>query len=100
MGREQGRRVIAQCTVRPYLIIILTPAFELVTHVGEGEEDFAFIAQPPIERFDEGIPHRFAGTDEIQLHAVTIRPNPKPFTWTKDPNKIIAAIKPGHQVLD
>ena len=25
--------------------------------------------------------------------------NPKPFTWTKDPNKIIAAVKRGHQVL-
>ena len=26
--------------------------------------------------------------------------NPKPFTWTKDPDKIIAAVKRGHQVLD
>jgi len=26
--------------------------------------------------------------------------NPKPFTWTKDPNKIIAAVKRGHQALD
>ena len=26
--------------------------------------------------------------------------NPKPFTWTADPNKIIAAVKRGHQVLD
>jgi transposase len=26
--------------------------------------------------------------------------NPKPFTWTKDPSKIIAAVKRGHQVLD
>ena len=26
--------------------------------------------------------------------------NPKPFTWTKDPNKIIAAVKRGHQSLD
>jgi transposase len=25
--------------------------------------------------------------------------NPKPFIWTKDPNKIIAAVKRGHQVL-
>ena len=25
---------------------------------------------------------------------------PKPFTWTADPNKIIAAVRPGHQVLD
>ena len=26
--------------------------------------------------------------------------NPKPFLWTKDPNKIIAAVRRGHQVLD
>jgi len=26
--------------------------------------------------------------------------NPKPFTWTKDPEQIIAAVKRGHQVLD
>jgi transposase len=26
--------------------------------------------------------------------------NPKPFTWTKDPNKIVDAVKRGHQVLD
>lgn len=26
--------------------------------------------------------------------------NPKPFTWTADPNKIIAAVKRGHQMLD
>jgi transposase len=25
---------------------------------------------------------------------------PKPFIWTKDPDKIIAAVKRGHQVLD
>ena len=25
---------------------------------------------------------------------------PKPFTWTADPDKIIAAVKRGHQVLD
>jgi transposase len=35
--------------------------------------------------------HRFA--DETNA-------NPKPFTWTKDPNKIIAAVKRGQQVLD
>ena len=26
--------------------------------------------------------------------------NPKPFTWTKDPNKILASVRRGHQVLD
>ncbi len=26
--------------------------------------------------------------------------SPKPFAWTKDPEKIIAAVKRGHQALD
>jgi transposase len=26
--------------------------------------------------------------------------DPKPFTWTANPNKIIAAVRRGHQVLD
>jgi hypothetical protein len=26
--------------------------------------------------------------------------DPRPFQWTKDPDKIIAAVKRGHQVLD
>ncbi|MCH7692144.1 MAG: IS630 family transposase, partial [Proteobacteria bacterium] len=26
--------------------------------------------------------------------------NPKPFSWTADPDKIIAAVKRGHQALD
>lgn len=26
--------------------------------------------------------------------------NPKPFVWTADPDRIIAAVKRGHQVLD
>ncbi|MGO9629592.1 MAG: IS630 family transposase, partial [Xanthobacteraceae bacterium] len=26
--------------------------------------------------------------------------DPKPFTWTADPDKIIAAVRRGHQALD
>ena len=38
--------------------------------------------------------------DAIHRFLEHINGNPKPFTWTKDPNKIIAAVKRGHQVLD
>ena len=38
--------------------------------------------------------------DAIHHFLDDINANPKPFTWTKDPNKIIAAVKRGHQVLD
>jgi len=45
---------------------------------------------------------RFAPVETIlqQDSADDTNANPKPFTRTKDPNKIIAAAKRGHQVLD
>ena len=38
--------------------------------------------------------------DAIHRFLDNTNANPKPFTWTKDPNKIIAAVKRGHQVLN
>ena len=38
--------------------------------------------------------------DAIHRFLENINGNPKPFSWTKDPNKIIAAVKRGHQVLE
>jgi transposase len=38
--------------------------------------------------------------DAIHCFLDDINANPKPFTWAKDPNKIIAAVKRGHQALD
>jgi hypothetical protein len=36
----------------------------------------------------------------INRFLVEANDHPKPFRWTKDPDKIIAAVKRGHQVLD
>jgi transposase len=38
--------------------------------------------------------------DAIHDFIADTNANPKPFIWTKDPDKIIAAVKRGHQVLD
>src|ERR1700740_1850453 len=38
--------------------------------------------------------------DAIHRFLADTKTNPKPFTWTKDPNKIIAAVKRGNQMLD
>ena len=38
--------------------------------------------------------------DAIHRFLDDINANPKPFTWTKNPDTIIAAVKRGHQVLD
>jgi hypothetical protein len=36
----------------------------------------------------------------INRFLVETNDNPKPFTWTADPDKIIAAVRRGHQALD
>ena len=38
--------------------------------------------------------------DAVHRFLDDINASPKPFTWTKAPNKIIAAVKRGHQVFD
>jgi len=38
--------------------------------------------------------------DAIHAFVAHTNAHPKPFIWTKDPDKIIAAVKRGHQVLD
>ena len=36
----------------------------------------------------------------IKRFLVEANDNPRSFIWTKDPEKIIAAVKRGHQALD
>jgi hypothetical protein len=36
----------------------------------------------------------------INRFVVKHNAEPKPFTWTADPDKIIAAVRRGHQMLD
>ena len=51
----------------------------------------------------EALGHETRVTDLTSgVHAIvrTSQNAPKPFTWTADPDKIIAAVKRGHQVLD
>ncbi len=38
--------------------------------------------------------------DAIHRFLEDTNANPRPFTWTKDPTKIMAAVKRGHQMLD
>jgi transposase len=38
--------------------------------------------------------------ETINRFVVEHNSEPKPFTWTADPNKIIRAVRRGHQVLD
>jgi len=60
-----------------------------------------YFAKLAKQRLKRGV---FRSTIELQI-AITqflaqTNADPRPFTWTKDPDKIIAAVKRGHQVLD
>ena len=60
-----------------------------------------FFAKLAKQRLKRGV---FRSVEELRaaIHRflADTNQNPKPFTWTKDPNKVIAAVKRGHQVLD
>jgi transposase len=60
-----------------------------------------FFAKLTKQRLKRGV---FRSVEELKtaIHRflADTNANPKPFTWTKEPNKIIAAVKRGHQVLD
>jgi transposase len=60
-----------------------------------------FFAKLSKQRLKRGV---FRSVEELKavIHRflADANQNPKPFTWTKDPNKIIAAVKRGHQLLD
>jgi transposase len=60
-----------------------------------------FFAKLTKQRLKRGV-FRSLGELKTAIHRflADTNQNPKPFTWTKDPNKIIAAVKRGHQVLD
>src|SRR5216684_9354782 len=60
-----------------------------------------FFAKLTKQRLKRGV---FRSVEELKtaIHRflADTNQNPMPFTWTKDPNKIISAVKRGHQVLD
>jgi hypothetical protein len=62
------------------------------------EGSFAKLAK---QRLTRGV---FRGVVDLQAtinrFVAQTNQHPKPFTWTADPDEIIAAVRRGHQVLD
>jgi len=55
--------------VGSHLVVILSPALELLSDVAQVEEGLdvqAFIAKAPVERFDVAIVDRLARADELR----------------------------------
>ena len=58
-------------------------------------------ATPTKRRLKRGVFHSIVSLQAtINRFLAEANENPKPFRWTKDPNKIIAAVRRGHQALD
>ena len=91
--RATATTVIAK---HPRFVLYFTPTSASWLNAVEG-----FFANLAKKRLKRGV---FRSLQELKdaihrfLHDTNA--NPKPFTWTKDPNKIIAAVKRGHQVLN
>jgi hypothetical protein len=67
---EFCRRPIVKRAVWPVVIVIVTPAFDLLPRIGEIEEHFhvqAFVAEPTVEALDEAVLDWLSRTNEIQL---------------------------------
>ena len=60
-----------------------------------------FFAKLTKRRFKRGVFHSLVALQAaINRFLAETNENPKPFRWTKDPDKIIAAVRRGHQALD
>jgi hypothetical protein len=68
---------MAERAVRAALIVVDAPGFDLRLRIGDRRELVhvqALIAEPSVERLDEGVFHWFAWSNEIALHAALIGP--------------------------
>jgi hypothetical protein len=60
-----------------------------------------FFAKLTKRRLKRGVFHSLVALQAvIKRFVAKANANPKPFCWTKDPDKIIAAVRRGHQALD
>ena len=89
-------KVLEWLARHPRFVFHFTPTSASWLNAVEGL--FATLAKRSLKR---GV---FRSVEELKaaIHRFIAQTNarPKPFTWTKDPNKIIAAVKRGHQMLD
>jgi len=68
--RELGWSQCAEAAVWSQVIVVVTPRFDGFASLGESEEHVlieALVPQAAVERFDEGVLHRFAGFDVVPL---------------------------------
>ena len=95
-GAHKHPKVRAWLSRHPRFVFHYTPTSCSWLNAVEG-----FFAKLTRRRLKRGV---FRSIVELQAainrFLAEINDNPKPFTWTADPDKIIAAVRRGHQMLD
>ena len=89
-------KVLAWLECHPRFVFHFTPTSASWLNAVEGL--FAKLAKKRLNRGVFRSLHELK--DAVHRFLDDTNANPKPFTWTRDPNTIIAAVKRGHQVLD
>ena len=89
-------KVIAWLARHPRVTFHFTPTSCSWLNAVEG-----FFARLAKRRLKRGVFHSVVDLQAaINRFLAEYNDHPKPFTWTADPDKIIAAVKRGHQALD
>ena len=80
----------------PRFVFHFTPTSASWLNAVEG-----FFAKLTTRRLKRGVFHSLVALQAaINRFVEDANANPRPFRWTKDPDKIIAAVRRGHQALD
>ena len=89
-------KVIEWLGRHPRITFHFTPTSASWVNAVEG-----FFAKLTKQRLRRGVFHSLVSLQEaINRYVSQTNEDPRPFRWTKDPDKIIAAVRRGHQMLD
>ena len=72
MRGEHGRRHVPKGAVRSAMVVVLATVVGDAAHVAQAGKSVlrsALVAETAVEALNVGVLHRFAGLDEVQLHA-------------------------------
>ena len=72
MIQQRNQRFVADRTMGAFLVVVLTPIFQLFLGVCKAQEPVGvqtFRSEAAVERFDEGIVGRLSGPREVECHA-------------------------------
>ena len=96
VNQQRQSRATAWLTQHPLWTFHFTPTSASWLNAVEG-----FFAKLTKRRLKRGVFHSLIALQTaIKRFLEEANANPHPFQWTKAPDKIIAAVKRGHQALD